>query len=196
MSPSLIIGLASLATSLGSSISGNAKANKANAEKQALINQQLAEVDNQLKQNFVDTPEARAVLENAKENMHEQATRDESRAAMTGATHEAKLAAREKANKTYADTLRKVAGFAGAWRNNLQNKKAAILGQQVNNYTQQAIQAGNQVESGINGMISSAGTIAAGTTNNPNSPEANQLRQNFNIEKYQKTANTPFKLTG
>jgi hypothetical protein len=172
MTPQLIIGLGSLALGLGSTISGNVKANTANAKREALIKQHLAEVDNELKKDYVNTSEAQAVLQAAKEDLEEQAQRDEGRAAMTGATHEAKLAAREKFNNDYANIVRQVAGGATAWRNGLLNRKAAILGEQSNLYAQQAQAGGNQIASGANTMVSSANSIA-NASNSKNSTNTN-----------------------
>lgn len=112
---------------------------------------------------YVDTPEARAVLEAAKETLREQAVRDEGHAVLGGATHEARLAARDRANKGYANIVRQVAGGANAYRNNLRQWYRGILGQQQNLYDQQAQSGNNLVQSGLHSAMGAAGSLSQGT---------------------------------
>jgi hypothetical protein len=132
------LAIAALAASAGSAIYGAMQNNKARKGQQRLMDEQKAEYAKEKNTPYVDTPEAQAVLASAKETFQEQAVRDEGRAVLIGATHEARLAARERANKGYAGIVRQVAGGANAYRNNLRQWYRSMLGQQ---YTLQDMQA-------------------------------------------------------
>ena len=159
-----IAGIASLAIGAGQSIYGAAQNSKARREQQRLIDQQKAEYEKEKNTAYIDTPEAQGVLNAAKEQMEEQARRDEGVAAMTGQTHEAKLAARDRANKGYANIVRQVASGANRYKENLRNWYRGILGSQMGLHEQQAASGSAMIGSGINTMASGASTLAAGLT--------------------------------
>ena len=160
------LAIAALAASAGSAIIGAIQNNKARKAQQRLMEEQKADYEKEKNTPYVDTPEARAVLETAKETLREQAVREEGRAVLSGATHEAKLAARERANKSYAGIVRQVAGGANAYRNNLRQWYRGILGQQQSLHDLQAQSGNNLVQSGLHSAMGVAGNLsktAAGT---------------------------------
>jgi hypothetical protein len=157
------LAIAALAASAGSAIFGAIQNNKARKAQQRLIDEQKAEYEKEKNTPYVDTPEAQAVLEAAKETLHEQAVRDEGQAVMSGATHEARLAARERANKGYAGIVRQVAGGANTYKNNLRQWYRSILGQQYNLHDLQAQSGNNLVQSGLHSAMGAAGNLSQGT---------------------------------
>jgi hypothetical protein len=148
---------------LGQSIFGAIQNSNARRKQEQLLNTRLADIDAQMKTPYVDTPEAQAVLQTAKENSQAQALRDESRAALTGATHEAKLAARARANKDYTNTIRQVAAGANNYRNMLQKRRDSILDQQYNAQNLQADSGNNMIGSGLNVLSNTASVLAPAT---------------------------------
>ncbi|MDR0693701.1 MAG: hypothetical protein LBF81_00165 [Prevotellaceae bacterium] len=157
------LAIAALAASAGSAIMGALQNNKARKAQQRLIDEQKADYEKEKNTPYVDTPEARAVLETAKETLREQAVRDEGRAVLGGATHEARLAARERANKGYAGIVRQVAGGANAYRNNLRQWYRSILGQQHTLHDLQAQSGNNLVQSGLHSAMGAAGNFSKTT---------------------------------
>jgi hypothetical protein len=168
----LIAGIASLAIGAGQAIYGASQNSRARKEQERLIAQRNAEIDAEYNQenskNYVDTPEAQAALNAAKEQMEEQARRDEGVAAMTGQTHEAKLASRERSNKAYANIVRQVASGATRYKENLKNwyrnAKAAMNGTQIGIQEQKAASGSAMIGSGVNTAMSGAETLAKGLT--------------------------------
>jgi hypothetical protein len=158
------LAIAALAASAGSAIYGAIQNNKARKAQQRLIDEQKADYEKERNTPYVDTPEARAVLETAKETLREQAVRDEGRAVLGGATHEAQLAARERANKGYAGIIRQVAGGANAYRTNLRQWYRSILGQQHTLHDLQAQSGNNMVQSGLHSAMSAAGNLSQEST--------------------------------
>ena len=143
----------------------------------------------------MNTAEAQAAANQAKEDIEEQEKRNEERLAMSGGTHEARLASRSVANKTYANTLRGIASGANNWRSMLENRRMGLIGNQQAFIAQKQQQAGNQVASGISGMVNSAGSIAMGATelpgakkapsdSLPQSPKNNYIWQNYMRNNY------------
>ena len=167
------LAIAALAASAGSAIIGAVQNNKARKAQQRLMEEQKADYEKEKNTPYVDTPEARAVLEAAKETLHEQAVREEGRAVLSGATHEAKLAARERANKGYAGIIRQVAGGANAYRNNLRQWYRGILGQQSTLHDLQAQSGNNMVQSGLNSAMSAAGNLSKTTAETTTAAAAN-----------------------
>jgi hypothetical protein len=168
MAVPVILGIASLAIGAGQAIYGATQNSKARREQQRLIDQQKAEYEKEKNTAYVDTPEAQGVLNAAKEQIEEQARRDEGLAAMTGQTHEAKLAARDRSNKAYANIVRQVASGANRYKENLRNWYSGILGSQMNIYEQQAASGSNMTGSGVNTAMAGASTLATGLTPNTN----------------------------
>jgi hypothetical protein len=148
----------------GQAIYGASQNSKARRAQQRLIDEQKAEYEKERNTAYVDTPEAQGVLNAAKEQMEEQARRDEGIAAMTGQTHEAKLAARDRANKAYANIVRQVASGANRYRENLRNWYRGITGSQMGLYEQQAASGSAMIGSGINTAMSGAQTMVGGLT--------------------------------
>jgi hypothetical protein len=160
----VILGIASLAMGAAQTIYGAVQNSKARREQQRLIDQQKAEYEKERNTAYIDTPEAQGVLNAAKEQMEEQARRDEGVAAMTGQTHEAKLAARNRSNKAYANIVRNVASGANRYKENLRNWYRGILGQQMGLNEQQAASGSAMIGSGINTAMSAAGTLTQALT--------------------------------
>jgi hypothetical protein len=160
----------------GQAIYGGIQNSKAKKAQQKLIDEQKAEYEKEKNTPYVDTPEAQGVLNAAKEQMEEQARRDEGIAAMTGQTHEAKLAARDRANKGYANIVRQVASGANRYRENLRNWYRGITGSQMGLYEQQAASGSAMIGSGINTAMSGAQTLAGGLTGT-STPKLNNYTQ-------------------
>ena len=182
----LIAGIASLAIGAGQAIYGASQNAKARREQQRLIDQQKAEYEKEKNTAYVDTAEAQGVLNAAKEQMEEQARRDEGVAAMTGQTHEAKLAARDRANKGYANIVRQVASGANRYKENLRNWYRGILGSQMNLNEQQAASGSAMIGSGINTAAAGASmlaTPAANTNAGTNAALDAQVNHALNLPK-------------
>jgi hypothetical protein len=166
MAVPLIAGIASAVIGGAQAIYGATQNAKAKREQQRLIDQQKAEYEKEKNTAYVDTPEAQGVLNAAKEQMEEQARRDEGVAAMTGQTHEAKLAARDRSNKAYANIVRQVASGANRYKENLRNWYRGILGSQMGLHEQQAASGSAMIGSGINTAMSGAQTLSGAFTPN------------------------------
>ncbi|MDR0618900.1 MAG: hypothetical protein LBG17_03255 [Bacteroidales bacterium] len=191
----LIMGIASLVMSGVSTAAGAAKAKAAEREHKNLINTEQGKIDRELEKGYMNTAEAQAAANQAKEDIEEQEKRNEARLAMSGGTHEARLASRNVANKAYANTLRGIASGANNWRNTLENRRMGLISNQQAFLAQKQQQASNQVASGVNGMVNSAAGIAIGATapsgankapssSLPQSPNNNYIWQNYMRNNY------------
>ena len=152
--------------SAASGITGAINARKAKRERDSLLNTQMAEVDGELRGNYVDTAEAQSLLNQTRDDVQAQNRRNDAAAAMTGATHEAQLAAREQNNKTLTNAVRQVAAGANAWRNQLKNRKNNLVAARLGALNNEAKEYGNQTMSGLNAAMSNAATFADSLYNN------------------------------
>jgi hypothetical protein len=162
---------------IAQSIFGATQAAAARKKQQALVDRQVADINKDLAKQYVDTPEAQAAINTAKENADAQARRNESRAALTGASHEAKLAAAGTANKAYTDTVRAIAAGATRYKNNLKARKDAVMNNQAGIYNNQAESGNNMMTSGLNTTSSGVQTLAAGFQEKPEKPEKPETGQ-------------------
>jgi len=172
----LIAAIAAAAIGVGQTVAGHVANNKARGraqdelnEKNKALDARITEAEKDLHTQYVDTPEAQAVLNQAKEDAQQESRRAENLAVMSGASNEAKIAARSAALKGYSNTLRSVAGYANQYRRNVQNRvdnlrdqKSGLHDQQIGIYDQEAQAGSNLVASGLNTMASAASIYAAG----------------------------------
>lgn len=188
-----IAAIVSAAIGAGTAVYGGVKSSQAEKEQQRIADEQhqLAkrrddELRHELKKGYLETPEGSALMGKARDDLKEQADRAEASAAMTGATHQAKTAARQGAQKQYANAVRGIAAHANAYRNNLMawqnsshNQLMGLSSQQQAAYGQQAQGAQNLMASGLNTLGASASLYAGGGKATPAQQKATPAAKTF-----------------
>lgn len=125
-----------------SSISAGAQARKAGNAALADYNQKLSFLDNTFNRQYYSDITKRTDVQNImrllQENQEQQAKRDEAIAAISGATPEAKLAAQDSRNKSYANAMAEIASNASqlkdAYLQNYQNQRLNLVNPQAQIY--------------------------------------------------------------
>ena len=143
--------LVSGAASLGASIFGQIKAAKANRENQRIIGDEINDLtswyETEKNRNFLDSNMGKDVLTKAKEAILQRNKENESRAVITGASDESKVAAKKAEADSFNNSLSRLASYGsqredrieGNFRQNL----SGLLGQKMQLNSQQAESASN-----------------------------------------------------
>jgi ABC-type Na+ efflux pump permease subunit len=132
------IAVGGLAVSIGSQIFGAVKKAKAAKANKKLLDSQIAESKADENRNYLDTNEAKSVIKQAEQNQVEQAKNIEGRAAITGASDEAKVAGRTGVLKNYNDTLSKLSGYGTQYSQSAKNRTRSFVGAQMDINNQKA----------------------------------------------------------
>ena len=179
---------------LASLFGGSSQNARARAEQDRILREKQDEYDRLMKENYVDTAEAQAVLNQASEDKDKQLRRAQATAALSGQTNEAQLASTNAINKNYSNIIRQIASGATAYKNRIRDKfdqwKRMAYGQQ-DSYAQSG---NNLTTSGLNSLMGAAGTFAG--LIGGDSAKANALRESFKqpLEEMKKSVATPIKL--
>lgn len=139
----------------GVSLAGKAfsayKGGQANKANQKILDSQLAEnqaeYDNEGKKSFLETNAAKDITKQMNEGLEDSQKANASRAAITGASDEAKVAANTGANKTFVDGISRLAANATQYQNQqkaiYRQGKSALLNAQMGINNQKAQSAAN-----------------------------------------------------
>jgi hypothetical protein len=156
------IAVASLGVGAASSIFSAIKSAKANKEKQRYIDktsaENKAEFDNNANKDFLQTNVAKDAVKQQTEALEDDRKAVAGRAAITGASDEAKLAGNTSSYKTYQDGLSRLAGMGTNYQN---QQKAIYLGQKAQTDQQNLNMIDDKAESAA-ALASNAGDMAAG----------------------------------
>lgn len=121
--------IAALVTSVAGTVGSLAGSAKLNKQRQSNLTTQENKArdwyNKEYYQDEVDRSENQSALRLLTDKLKESNKIDQSTAAITGATPEAQLAAKEKSNKAYADTVTRIAGNASNRRTSLNHIRRA-----------------------------------------------------------------------
>lgn len=176
---------AAAGVSAGTAIFGAIKSAKANKDKQKFLDTQQqenkSEFNNNANKDFLQTSVAKDAVKQQTAALEDDRKSVAGRAAMTGASDEARLAGNDSARKNYQDGLSRLAGMG----TNYQNQQRAIyLGQKANLNNQQMGIIDSKAESAAN-LTANAGEVMNGLAmssglNDPNKkPKAPKLQDNI-----------------
>lgn len=141
--------VAGLAAGIGGTIFGAIKSGQVNKKYNRFINDQLQRNEARWNnsQNYFDTNQAQAVLEQARKNLVDRNKATESKAAITGATDEAAIAAQTANQEAYNQQLSNLAAQGDAYTQAKEAQylaaEAALNQQKGQMYQQQAGSAAN-----------------------------------------------------
>jgi hypothetical protein len=146
------------ATSLASSIFGGSQASKAAKKANALVEQQRSRneawYNQRYNEDYTQTAEAQAAMNNARKVLQEQYQNTAATAAVTGATGTAVAQQKAAANKTLADTASSIAQ-AG------QSRKDSIESQYQQNDNNYVTQMGNNLMGKATSISQAAGNASS-----------------------------------
>jgi hypothetical protein len=151
----LIVGAAA---AIGSAIYGGIKSAKARKSQQKLIDGQRKSNEEWYNKNYYADYMQNADVQSGLSRLRDQIALNNRRiagaAAMSGGTDEAKLAAQAEGNRTYADAIRGIAGQATAYKRGIdaqnQQNQQNVLGMMMNMYSQDAANANQLSQNGMN----------------------------------------------
>lgn len=155
------ITIGAMAVGLGSQIFSAIRGGKANTANQNLINRQFAQnesfYNNRANRDFLETNVAKGMFEKLRKNIDDNNKTIDSKAAITGATPEAVIAAKSKNQENYNEAVNSLADKATAYQtgqeaiyrgenSNLVNAQMGLNSQKANNAANVASNAGGLVE--------------------------------------------------
>ena len=151
----LIAQVGATAIGLAGSARANNKMNDMIAAKERSINTLF---NDEYSTDFLDTDQGASAHRSLKDMYDNQVKQADQSLASTGATSEAKIAARGEASKTYADQLNKLTGYGTSYRDNLRRDYQNQMNAMFNLQLQQ--QQGQQSSWGA--LIQNAGQLGGG----------------------------------
>ena len=147
--------LAGTAFSLAGSANDNNKMNSMIADKERSINTLF---NNEMSTDFLDTEMGASQVRSLKDLYEKQVKQADQSLASTGATSEAKIAARDSAADNYTENLNKLTGYGTSYRDSLRREYQNQANQIFNLQLQQ--QAGRQSTWGA--IMQNAGQLGSG----------------------------------
>lgn len=118
--------LAAAAIGLLGSIYSGVQSSRANKEYDEMLSSRMNDLtsrfEREYNQNFLDTDQARSVIKLLNKQFNEQMKKQEGRAAVTGASPEAKIAAKESTQGKFDTALTQLAGYGTQWKDLLQRR--------------------------------------------------------------------------
>lgn len=150
---------------MASGIAGGIKARKAAKKANAVLDKQARENEDwynrKYNEDYTQSAEARAALSKAREMVSEQYTRAAGSSAVMGGTEEAEAQAKKAANEVLSDTAGAIASNATARKEAIEsqylNTKNNIGSQRMSIYNQQAVNATNAANQGLQAGMNMVG---------------------------------------
>jgi hypothetical protein len=149
------------ALSIGSAIYGGIKSAKARKAQQKLVDEQRQKNEQWYNKNYYADYMQNADVQSGLSQLRDQIALNNRRiagaSAMSGGTDEARLAAQAAGNRTYADAIRGIAGQATAYKRGIdaqnQQNQQSILSMMSNSYNQDAANANQLSQNGMNAGV-------------------------------------------
>ena len=194
------IGLGLAGLSAAGSIFGAIKSAQANKANERMLNQQAeenkAEYDNTANRSFLDTNAAKDAVRLQNENLVDNRKAVAGRAAITGASDEANVAANTGVQRSYNDSISRIAALGTDYQDRARNMYRAerrnIYGQRMNLNSQKSESAANLA--GNAGDLFSTMTFNSGL-NSLNKTQGNTTTPPITTEDYGYEANVGNKST-
>lgn len=161
MAVPVVLGVASLATGLGSMIFGGAKARKARRRQEQLVREQQLEdkafFNKEYYTPYVQSEEAQNTLAAMREAIKERNKQVAQSQAISGGSDEAKVAAQGKTERSYADLMRNIASqgtrYKTGVREGFQRAQRGTRGA-LSGMAQQEVKSGQNLSASGAGMVS------------------------------------------
>lgn len=190
------LGVASLAGQVISNLIG-ARANRAS---QNLLDKQREENESfynrNVNQDFLQTNAAKGMFEQLRKNFRDANKVAENTAAVTGATPEAEIAAKSKAQENYNDAVNNIAQKATGYQQNQEaiyrGEKARLNDQQIAVNNRKAENASNVAANAADVMGSATAVAGFDTLNSPKTPE--EGISEYNRGRIDQIAKSPFRV--
>ena len=153
---------AGMALGLGTQIFGAIKGSQAAKANQTLLDKQTADnesfYNNRVNQDFLGTNAAKGIFEKLRENTLQANKQIENKAAVTGGTAEAEIAAKGNVQENYNDSVGNLAQNATAYQSNAER---TYMGQK-NNLVNAQMQINEQKSENAANLASNAGELVKG----------------------------------
>ena len=204
--PALQAGLA--IAGLGGQVFSHLLGARQNRAAQNLLNKQLEDNESFYNRNvnrdFLETNAAKGIFEQLRKQLQEANKVTESKAAVTGATPEAEIAAKSRTQENYNDAVNELGQKATGYQQNqeaiFRGEKARLTDQQIALHQQKAENASN-VAANAGDLISSAAALTPNNTPQPvtgnavinaRTPEMNTALENIRNSAF--IAKSPFRV--